>query len=111
MIRATATWEPGDYMGVLDRIVAGRVVPAVDRSTDLVAKYARIIVAVDTGELRDSTHAVPAEIIGMQVVGAVEATAGHAPFIEFGTYKMAAQPFLRPSLDVCSGAILEEFER
>jgi hypothetical protein len=30
----------------------------------------------------------------------------YAPFLEFGTYKMAAQPYLRPALDEEKSALL-----
>lgn len=44
---------------------------------------------VDTGELRDSIH---------QDGGRVVAEAEHAGYVEFGTYKMAAQPYFIPGL-------------
>jgi HK97 gp10 family phage protein len=49
---------------------------------------------VDTGELRDSIH---------QEGGLVVATANHAGFVEFGTYKMAAQPYFIPGLEATRG--------
>ena len=50
---------------------------------------------VDTGNLRSSiTH---------RVVSDEEAKIGtnvdYAPYLEYGTHKMAAQPYLRPALD------------
>lgn len=46
---------------------------------------------VDTTELRESIHQVPGK-------PAFEVNAPHAGFVEFGTEKMAAQPFIRPAL-------------
>lgn len=56
--------------------------------------YAKLKCPVDTGHLRDSiSHQyVPndnAEYIGTNVK--------YAPYVEFGTSKMKAQPFLKPS--------------
>jgi len=55
---------------------------------------------VDTGELRGSENAS---------VGSKELrlTAGtdHAGFVEFGTRKMAAQPFMRPTVEGAGGAV------
>ncbi|MGE0541213.1 MAG: HK97-gp10 family putative phage morphogenesis protein [Dehalococcoidia bacterium] len=55
---------------------------------------------VDTGELRGSENAS---------AGAKELrlTAGtdHGKFVEFGTRKMAAQPFMRPTVEGASGAV------
>lgn len=55
-------------------------------------------VAVDSGELRDSldieitTHGDTAEVF-------IQAGTDHAEANEFGTHDMAAQPFMRPTMD------------
>lgn len=61
---------------------------------------AKQVVPVDTGELRDSIKAT--KLVGNQygVKGEIEATAGHALYVELGTVKMRAQPYLRPAADV-----------
>ena len=59
-----------------------------------VAKRAREYAAVDTGYMRDHTVAKQTGEGKADVVS----TAPYAEFQEFGTYKMAAQPFLRPAL-------------
>ena len=55
---------------------------------------------VDTGELRGSENAS---------VGAKElrltAGAPHGKYVEFGTRKMAAQPFMRPTVEGAAGAV------
>lgn len=55
---------------------------------------------VDTGELRGSENAS---------VGAKElrltAGAEHAGFVEFGTRKMAPQPFMRPTVEGAAGQV------
>lgn len=56
-----------------------------------------------TGELTDSGGIVEADN-GAEIVF----TAPHAVHVEFGTYKMAAQPFLRPAIDSNESAILKE---
>lgn len=109
MTGAIGTFIPGNVSGVLDSIVKGRIVPAVDRSTGIVTGAAKQIVPVDTGELRDSIHPEPAVDHNSQVVGAVVADAGHALFVERGTVKMAAQPYLRPSLISTEQEVLREF--
>jgi HK97 gp10 family phage protein len=55
-----------------------------------VATFARQMVPVDTGELRDSI-----EVTGEGVVAGTD----HAVYVEFGTFKMTAEPFLRPAAD------------
>ena len=57
--------------------------------------YAKKICPVDTGRLRNSiTHAQfdeNTEVIGSNVE--------YAPYVELGTHKQAAQPFLRPAAE------------
>jgi HK97 gp10 family phage protein len=67
-----------------------------------VAGNARSKVAVDTGETRESIEVFEE---GVRAGGA-------APFLEFGTFKMAAQPFMRPAADEADGeAALEPVKR
>lgn len=62
-------------------------------------------VPVDTGELKDSGKVIQKDD-GAEVIY----TAEHAAPVEFGTSKMAAQPYLRPAIDNHS-KIQAEMER
>lgn len=53
---------------------------------------AKTLVPKDTGALHDS---ISFEVTGTQVY--VFAAAEHASHVEFGTYKMRAQPYIRPA--------------
>ncbi len=122
-IRATAT---STFRGDLGRFISGRITPAVVAGVEafatLVLQEAQSIVPVDTGELRDSGSVVMAET-EKSVTGNVVFSAGHAGYVEFGTgirgsesagagpysYSatwpgMAAQPYLRPALDIARDA-------
>ena len=55
---------------------------------------------VDTGELRDS---IEVEATGDTVY--VVVTANHWPYLEFGTSRMEAQPFIRPALNRRRGVV------
>jgi HK97 gp10 family phage protein len=55
---------------------------------------AKALAPVATGELRDS---IDGEVDATGVT--VFAAAPHAPHVEHGTTKMAAQPFMQPALD------------
>ena len=51
--------------------------------------------AVDTGRLRNSvTHQVISE-----TAVAVGTNVEYAPYIEFGTYKMGARPYIKPAVE------------
>jgi HK97 gp10 family phage protein len=72
--------------------VAGELAAAI------IAERAAELAPVDTGELRGS--------IGPQRLGggwAVVASAPHAGYVEYGTSKMAAQPYLRPAAQGVDG--------
>jgi HK97 gp10 family phage protein len=69
---------------------------ARERSLEIIGltaeKYAKQIVPVDTGRLRNSiTHAVEGKDV---FVGSATSYAAH---VEYGTIKQKAQPFLRPA--------------
>jgi len=59
-----------------------------------IADIAREIAPVDTGFLRDHIKAVH-----LSKYSQIVANAKYAGYVEFGTWKMAAQPYLRPAID------------
>lgn len=69
---------------------------AVKRTADDIANTARQLVPVDTGALQDSI-----ESSSISIGYEAEVTVGedYAGFVEFGTRKMAAQPYLGPAID------------
>lgn len=69
----------------------------VGKATAKVSGDAKMIVAVDTGALRSSLHEEITEDAN-SVTGSVGTNLEYAPPVEFGTSKMAAQPFLQPAL-------------
>ena len=71
---------------------------AVNAGLEILLKRAQENAPVRTGELRDSGH-----IDGDAVVF----SAGHARFVEFGTSRMAARPFLRRAIDENQNEILQ----
>lgn len=71
---------------------------AAERVGAWAADQARALAPVDTGELRDSiTFTVRRTATTFAVV--VLAGADHALYVELGTSRMSAQPYLRPVLD------------
>lgn len=51
-----------------------------------------------TGELRQSVK-ISVDIEGAEIIGKVGTDLPYAPCLEYGTKKMAARPWLRPSLE------------
>ncbi|MDN2452525.1 HK97-gp10 family putative phage morphogenesis protein [Lactobacillus sp. UCMA15818] len=51
-----------------------------------------------TGYLRNNIMVKPVKISGDTVTGEYDANADYSSFVEDGTYKMRAQPFMRPGV-------------
>lgn len=77
------------------------------------ADHARAHVAVETGEVRDAIqvdghHSRTRATASVVVVGStIGGAAREALFLELGTSKMAAEPFLRPALAATQGEVAE----
>lgn len=69
----------------------------IQKSVYQIASEARKAAPVDTGGLRSSITGSSNAKAGF--VGTVKATAEYAAFVEFGTSKMPAQPFLFPAAE------------
>lgn len=78
---------------------------AVKASADRIAEKARNYAPVDTGSLRSSIQAV-SNLAGKSA----EVTVGapYAAYVEYGTYKMDAQPFLSPAVREEEGRFFAE---
>ena len=64
---------------------------------NVIADEARALVAVDTGALQLT---IDVEVDGEQVnLVAGSNDVDYATYVEFGTIKMAAQPYMRPAID------------
>jgi hypothetical protein len=76
----------------------------VKRRTELVkqraAQVAQSLARVDTGEMREEIRVVPEGVVG---------GAAHTIFNEYGTYKMSAQPMLRPAAQVATAFAPQAF--
>lgn len=62
-------------------------------AAERIADIARGLAPVDTGWMRDNIKAVH-----LSKYSQVVANAKYSGYVEFGTYKMAAQPYMRPAV-------------
>jgi HK97 gp10 family phage protein len=74
------------------------VVEAVTEATKMAWADARLNVPVKSGELRDSIEYEVEDLAGASTVGTVRAKARYGAFVERGTGKGKAQPYLKPAL-------------
>jgi HK97 gp10 family phage protein len=70
------------------------VVPVVNRAALDTQREAKTLAPVDTGRLRAS---IRPRFYSQGLAADVYTDVEYAPFVEFGTRKMAAQPFLHPA--------------
>ena len=75
---------------------------ALQIAAQIVLDVAQGLCPVDTGNLRDS--AFMQALTGDVYFGF---NAEYASYVEFGTYKMEAQPYLRPAIDGTQGAVAQ----
>ena len=67
------------------------------RRSTRIERTAKRLAPVDTGRLRASvTHALEEDVRGL--VGVIGTDVEYAPYVELGTSRAGAQPFLRPAL-------------
>jgi HK97 gp10 family phage protein len=86
---------------IMSRLIAPELVyDALSDGAEMVEETAKRLVPVDTGNLRESIHAEPHLEGGMGTVrvGVSHEDAHYAPYVEFGTRRMVARPYLRPAI-------------
>lgn len=92
-----------DRFEAFQQNITAQVMPAVlSRTLELAEVTARDFVPVRTGFLRDSIHQ---EIIS-DFEGQLIADAPYAGFVENGTSKMVAQPFMQPAAEEAQRSIV-----
>lgn len=102
MFKVTFTDNTAEFM---ERIENG-VEAAMKELGESVAERAKEYCPVDTGRLQESITAT-ADGTTVTVGSDVE----YAAYVELGTYKMSAQPYLRPALEECGGEAIEILKR
>lgn len=71
---------------------------AVDKAAADIEAHAKQRAPVDTGALRNSIQSRPVAPLSAEVTTGVD----YAIYQEYGTHKMAAQPFMTPAADAVS---------
>ncbi len=84
----------------------GKVFPMP--SAQVIAKRASQIAPRDTGYMAEHIHPEKAEETG---AASVVSEAPYSVHVEYGTYKMQAQPFMRPAIDEGQSEILKAAAR
>jgi HK97 gp10 family phage protein len=81
---------------------------AMINSVNHIRDYSLKIVPVDTGALKKS---ITTAVEGQIPVGRVMVGQPYGIYVEYGTRKMRAQPYIRPSLEMSISYINDQFSR
>lgn len=71
---------------------------AMKVTTGQVQATAKQVAPKRTGYMANNISVEPVKKTATSVTGTVNAKADYSSFVEFGTYKMAAEPFMRPAV-------------
>ena len=71
---------------------------AMKTTTGQVQAQAKHIAPKRTGFMANNILIEPVKKTATSVTGTVNAKADYSSFVEFGTYKMSAQPYIRPAV-------------
>lgn len=87
-----------------------KLLAGMSKAVLIVERQAKEDCPVDTGRLRASINS-RVETENNDIVGIVGTVVEYAPFVEFGTSKMSAKPFLFPALEMKKGEVEEALRR
>ena len=71
---------------------------AMKTTTGKVQTQAKQIAPKRTGFMANNILVEPVKKTATSVTGTINAKADYSSFVEFGTYKMSAEPFIRPAV-------------
>lgn len=71
---------------------------AMKTTTGQVQAQAKQIAPKRTGFMANNISVDPIQRTASSVTGTIDAKADYSSFVEFGTYKMSAEPFIRPAV-------------
>jgi HK97 gp10 family phage protein len=91
----------------MTRSFADEIDAAVESGAQLVMDTAVTLVPVRTGNLLHTIHVEPRSEPLKRIVRAGGGSAPYAPMVEYGTRKMGAQPYMRPSAMARRAEIVE----
>ena len=78
----------------MSRYTEEQATKMIASATEAIRSQAQQLTPVDTGNLRRSFSTRV-----RRLEGEVSNSASYAPYVEYGTVRMSAQPFLRPAFD------------
>ncbi len=95
----------GVQLGTVPKVAGQLAKVVVNKTAKDIESTAKQLAPVDTGFLRSGIKTSDLRNVTQDSPTAeVQATASYSPYLEFGTSRMAPQPFMRPAVDKHSDA-------
>ncbi|QFQ91013.1 HK97-gp10 family putative phage morphogenesis protein [Lacticaseibacillus manihotivorans] len=111
MANTNVTWSGLDKLMEELGANAGAAIEAADSAmkttTGKVQAQAKHIAPKRTGFMANNILVEPVKKTATSVTGTVDAKADYSSFVEFGTYKMAAEPFIRPAVSAAQSFFIK----
>lgn len=80
---------------------------AMKLTTGQVQATAKQVAPKRTGYMANNISVEPVKKTATSVTGTVNAKADYSSFVEFGTYKMSAEPFMRPAVSAAQSLFIK----
>lgn len=80
---------------------------AMKTTTGQVQATAKQVAPKRTGFMANNISVEPVNKTATSVTGTVNAKADYSSFVEFGTYKMSAEPFIRPAVSAAQSLFIK----
>lgn len=80
---------------------------AMKLTTGQVQATAKQVAPKRTGYMANNISVEPVKKTATSVTGTVDAKADYSSFVEFGTYKMSAEPFIRPAVSAAQSFFIK----
>lgn len=96
-----------EELGVTAGATIEAAASAMKITTGKVQAQAKQIAPKRTGFMANNILVEPVKKTATSVTGTVDAKADYSSFVEFGTYKMSAEPFIRPAVSAAQSFFIK----
>ncbi|MDM7455481.1 HK97-gp10 family putative phage morphogenesis protein [Lacticaseibacillus paracasei] len=96
-----------EELGVTAGATIEAAASAMKITTGQVQATAKQVAPKRTGYMANNISVDPVKKTATSVTGTVNAKADYSSFVEFGTYKMSAQPFIRPAVSAAQSLFIK----
>lgn len=111
MAKTNVTWSGLDKLmeelGATAEATIDAAASAMKTTTGQVQAQAKQIAPKRTGYMANNILVEPVKKTAASVTGTVNAKADYSSFVEFGTYKMSAEPFIRPAVSAAQSLFIK----